>query len=91
MLIYHAMAIDIPTWGWKAIDKSWRGFFWRGRKEAKGGHSQVAWGKVCRPLELGGIGISSLKELGWALRMRWLWLEKTDHPFRFPINLAPFL
>jgi hypothetical protein len=38
----------------------------------------VAWGKVCIPLELGGLRISSLKELGWALRMRWLWLEKID-------------
>jgi hypothetical protein len=37
----------------------------------------VAWGKVCRLLELGGLSISSLKELGWVLRMRWLWLEKT--------------
>jgi hypothetical protein len=29
-------------------------------------------------MELGGLGISSLIELGWALRMRWLWLAKTD-------------
>jgi hypothetical protein len=29
-------------------------------------------------MKLGGLGISSLKELGWALRMRWLWLEKID-------------
>jgi hypothetical protein len=35
--------------------------------DAKGGHCQVAWGKVCRPMELGGLRISSLKELGWAL------------------------
>jgi hypothetical protein len=38
----------------------------------------VAWGKVCHYYELGGLGISSLKEVVWALRMRWLWLEKTD-------------
>jgi hypothetical protein len=38
----------------------------------------VAWGKVCRLMELGGLGISCLKELGWALRTRWLWLAKTD-------------
>jgi hypothetical protein len=32
---------------------------------------------------MGGLGISSLKELAWALRMRWLWLEKMDssHPW----------
>jgi hypothetical protein len=37
----------------------------------------VAWCRVCT-LELGGLGISSLKEFGWALRMRWLWLAKTE-------------
>jgi hypothetical protein len=38
----------------------------------------VAWGKVCCPMEFGGLGTSSFKELGWALRMWWLWLTKTD-------------
>jgi hypothetical protein len=38
----------------------------------------VAWDKVCRPLELGGLGLSSLLELSWAFRMRWLWLQKTE-------------
>jgi hypothetical protein len=37
--------------------------------EAKGGHCLVAWGKVARPRELGGPGISDQKGLGWALRM----------------------
>jgi hypothetical protein len=35
MIIYLAMAIDIPAWGWKAIDKFQRGFFWRGSVDAK--------------------------------------------------------
>jgi hypothetical protein len=78
MLIYIAMVVDLPAWGLKAVDKIWRGVYWQGGKEAKGEHCQVAWGKECRPLELGGLGISSLKELGWALRMWWLWLQKTD-------------
>jgi hypothetical protein len=47
------------------------------------GHYHVAWNKVCSPLELGGLGISNLRELSWALRMRWLWLAKTEpeHPW----------
>jgi hypothetical protein len=57
----------------------------------------VAWGKVCRPIELGGLGIFSLKEMGWALRMRWLWLSKTDPgkpwsflPMKFPEKVKCF-
>lgn len=79
MVIYLAMAVDLPPWALKAIDKIRRGFLWRWRKEARGGgHCLVAWGKVCRPLELGGLGISNLIDLAWALRMRWFWLAKTD-------------
>jgi hypothetical protein len=62
----------------EAVDKIRRGFYWQGNKDAKGGHYLVAWGKVCRPMEFGSLEISSLKELGWALTMRWLWLTKTD-------------
>jgi hypothetical protein len=52
MLIYLAMAIDLPAWGLKAVDKIRRSFYWQGRKKARGGHCQVAWGKVCKPREL---------------------------------------
>jgi len=30
-----------------------------------------------RPIDLGGLGIHNLEIMGWALQMRWLWLEKT--------------
>jgi hypothetical protein len=76
LLIYLAMAVNIKAI--KAIDKIRRGFLWRGRKEVREGHYLVAWGRVCTPLQLGGLAISSLKELSWALRMRWLWLQKTE-------------
>jgi hypothetical protein len=78
MLVYTAMPIDIPKGVIDKTDKIRKGFLWRGRKEAKGWHCQVAWGKVCRPLDLGGLGISSFLELCWVLRLRWLWLKKTD-------------
>ena len=38
----------------------------------------LAWLRVCRPPELGGLGILDLVRFGFALRMRWLWLRKTD-------------
>ncbi|GJN03496.1 hypothetical protein PR202_ga20949 [Eleusine coracana subsp. coracana] len=51
---------------------------WRGRKEAQGGHFLIAWPKVTKPKELGGLGISDLKNLGRALRVRWPWLQKSE-------------
>jgi len=73
MLVYLLMAIDFQPWAIKAVDKIWRGW-----KNAKGGHCLVAWEKTCHPPKLGGLGISNLKNLGWALRMRWIWLQKTE-------------
>jgi hypothetical protein len=87
MFIYLVMAFDLPTCALKAIDKVRRGFLWKGRKEVKGGHCLIAWPKATRPPELGGLGISHLQNLGWALRMRWLWLQKTesDRPWTFSL------
>ena len=42
ILIYVAMATDLPPWALKAIDKIRRAFLWRGRKESKGGHCLIA-------------------------------------------------
>jgi hypothetical protein len=57
----------------------------------------VAWGRVCRPVEFGGLGIFCLKELGWALRMRWLWMAKVEpgkhwagFPMHFPSKVKFF-
>jgi hypothetical protein len=36
-VIYTAIAVDLPLWAVKAIEKILRGFLWKGRKEAKGG------------------------------------------------------
>lgn len=38
----------------------------------------VAWRSICKPKELGGLGIKELRLQGLALRVRWLWLRRTD-------------
>jgi hypothetical protein len=90
--IYHLIALDLPKWAFKAIDKRRRGFLWKGRGQANGGSCLVAWEKVQRPLEYGGLGIHNLELLGSALRTRWLWAEKTnpDRPWAgLPVTVSP--
>jgi hypothetical protein len=60
------------------IEKIERGFLWAGRKEAHGGSCHVNWGTVCRPIDRGGLGVLNLDKAGIALRLRWLWLSRTD-------------
>lgn len=38
----------------------------------------MAWQRVCRPKELGGLGVMDLKRHRLALRLRWEWLRRTD-------------
>jgi hypothetical protein len=97
MVIYLAMTVDLPPRALEDIDKIRKWFLCRGRKEVRGGHCLVAWGRVCRPVEFGGFGIFSLKELGWALRMRWLWMAKVEPgkpwaglPVHFPSKVKSF-
>ena len=76
--IHTAMAVKISPWVIKCIDGYRRGFLWSGAESAKAGHCRLAWLRVCRPTELGGLGIVDLHRFGYALRLRWLWLKRTD-------------
>ncbi|WVZ89820.1 hypothetical protein U9M48_036178, partial [Paspalum notatum var. saurae] len=49
-----------------------------GQGDAHRGNCLVSWEIVQRPLQYGGLGILNLEFLGWALRIRWLLLQKTD-------------
>jgi hypothetical protein len=75
--------VQYPKWVLKAINKIIRAFLWKGRKDIKGGDYLVGWQRVCRPTDLGGLGILNLEVLSWALQMRWMWLQKTqpDRPW----------
>jgi hypothetical protein len=65
-------------WIYKEIDKLRRAFIWTGSDTTNGGQCKVAWSRVARPQELGRLGVLDLMMIGYALRLRWSWLARTD-------------
>ena len=76
--VHTAMAVTLSPWAIKCIDTRRRAFLWTGTDKVAGGKCSLAWPGVCRPAELGGLGVMDLQLFGYALRMRWLWFRKTD-------------
>lgn len=71
------MALDPPLSVIKEIDKQCRAFIWKGSHNVVGRHCLASWSSVCRPRHLGGLGLPNLVVLGHALRIRWLWLQRS--------------
>lgn len=76
--VYLSIALGLPAWAIKAMEKLMKAFVWQETTAVTGGQCVVAWKKVCRPTSMGGLGIPDLKLQGYALRLRWEWLRRTD-------------
>jgi hypothetical protein len=76
--VHTAIATTISPWVIRMIDKRRRAFLWKGTAVVSGDQCKLAWPRVCRPTELGGLGFPNLELMGYALRLRWLWLRRTD-------------
>ncbi|GJN11283.1 hypothetical protein PR202_ga29462 [Eleusine coracana subsp. coracana] len=76
--IHLSISVGLPPWTIRAIDKFRKGFVWSGTPAVSGGRCLVAWQKVCRPVDLGGLGILDLSKHSYALSLLWQWLRRTD-------------
>ena len=63
---HTALAANLSPWVTKQIDSVRRSFLWKGAQSAKGGHCLLAWPRVCRPPDLGGLGILDLQRFVYA-------------------------
>ncbi|KAK1648314.1 hypothetical protein QYE76_066119 [Lolium multiflorum] len=76
--VYQMVVAEAPVWLLDEINKWMRAFFWAGKDAVQGGQCLVAWRSICKPKELGGLGVKDLRLQGLALRVRWHWLRRTD-------------
>lgn len=90
--VHTAIAVALSAWAIGCIDKRRRAFLWKGADRVAGGHCLLAWPSVCRPTDLGGLGVPNLQIMGYALKLRWLWLKRIDanKPWsRLPNEIEP--
>lgn len=76
--IHTSIALCLSPWAIDTIDRLRRGFVWAGSSTVAGGRCRVSWLIVCRPRELGGLGISDLRCTGVTLRVRWVWRDRCN-------------
>lgn len=76
--VHLSIAVCLSPWAIDRIDKLRRAFIWSGFDSVGAGKCRVAWEIMCRPKELGGLGIIDLRRFGLALRLRWDWVWKSD-------------
>jgi hypothetical protein len=76
--IHTFIVVHVSLAVYRAINKLMRAFIWPGSDTVQGGRCLVAWSKVTRPSELGGLGVVDLTTLGYTLRLRWEWLARTE-------------
>jgi hypothetical protein len=76
--IHNLLIDEAPCWLLEEVGRGFRGFFWSAKDKANGSQCLIAWNQVCKPLELGGLGVKNLRLQGLALRVRWEWLRRTE-------------
>lgn len=71
LLTYYPSLFAIPSFVENRIEKFQREFLW-GKGKEENGMQLVAWDDVCKPKNLGGLGIGRIRDINKALLSKWL-------------------
>ncbi|KAJ0587441.1 hypothetical protein HanIR_Chr04g0163231 [Helianthus annuus] len=75
---YYFSLYKAPAQVMKALERLRKDFFWGGSKEC----AKVSWmacKKVCSPIQYGGLGFGSLKDMNVSMLTKWWWWFKVEH------------
>lgn len=76
--VHMSIALCLSSWALEQIDKRRWAFIWGGDLTVGGGKCKVAWKLVCKPKDLGGLGVVYLRRVGIALHAHWEWKRRWD-------------
>lgn len=76
--VHVSITCCLSQWAIGQINKRRRVFLWAGTDSTNGGKCRVSWPLVCTPTVYGGLGVIDLRLFGFALRLRWNWLIRTQ-------------
>ncbi|KAF5800069.1 putative reverse transcriptase zinc-binding domain-containing protein [Helianthus annuus] len=74
---YYLSFFKAPSGVVKGLEKIIRNFLWGGSSEVNK-IPWVSWNRVSVPVDMGGIGISSLSDVNVSLLSKWYWRYKND-------------
>ena len=74
--VHVSITCYLLAWAIKQIDNSCHAFLWCGMASVAGGKCKVAWAIVCSPKCYGGLGMSNIRILRFALWLRWEWQRR---------------
>ncbi|WVZ86048.1 hypothetical protein U9M48_032891 [Paspalum notatum var. saurae] len=78
--LHYMSALPIPKSVIKAIDGMRRAFFWTGDEKCHGSKCQVAWERVCKSKDEGGLGLKNLETQNHCLLMKFV--DKHVHSYQ---------
>ena len=78
MSVFGMMCLDIPKKMVKILEQKIRIFFWNGPNEEEK-IPLLAWEKICRPKDKGGVGIKNWQSMNQALGAQ-LYGNPCSHP-----------